>query len=90
MCKLFDDWSNDIRSYCQNNNLSFERAKQLSQCWGKDFLALQYFDPENESVKNRLGLLDETPMPVVLMIQKGSDGNLVFTQTENTRRYIGL
>lgn len=53
MCKLFDDWSNDIRSYCQNNNLGFERAKQLSQCWGKDFLALQYFDHENESVKNR-------------------------------------
>ncbi len=90
MCKLFDEWSDDIRSYCQHNNLSFERASKLSQCWGKNFLALQFFDPECESVKKGLGLLDETPMPLVLVIQKKSDGTLAFEQTENTQKYIGL
>ena len=90
MCKLFDEWADEIRSYCQHNNLDFERAKQLSKCWGKDFLALQYFDSNSESVKKGLGLLDETPMPVVLLVQKNNDGSLIFKQTEHTRRYIGL
>lgn len=84
MCKLFDDWSNEIRSYCQKNNLSYEKAKKLSQCWGNDFLALQHYDPE----KGKTGLLDETPMPLVLLIQKKPDGTLSFEQTEHTRRYL--
>lgn len=83
MCKLFDDWSNDIRNYCRDNNLDFEKAKNLSQCWGSNFLALQYHD-ENKQTK---GLLDETPMPVVLVIEK-KDSNLVFTQTEYTAKYL--
>lgn len=88
MCKLFDDWENEIRLYCQENDLDFEKLKKLSQCWGKDFLALQYYNPESETVKKGLGLLDETPMPVVLMIQKDTDGSLIFEQTEHTKRYL--
>lgn len=86
MCKLFDDWSKEIRSYCERNALNFEKARALSQCWGKDFLALQHYDPNSEHAK--LGLLDETPMPVVLMIEKEADGSLKFTQTEYTRQYL--
>ena len=84
MCKLFDEWSNQIRSYCQSNNLSFEKTKKLSQCWGENFLALQHYDPE----KGKKGLLDETPMPVILIIQKKSDGTLCFEQTEHTKEYL--
>ncbi len=88
MCKLFDDWSDEIRSYCQNNNLSFEEAEKLSQCWGEDFLALQYYDSNSELAKKGLGLRDETPMPLVLMIQRNSDGTLSFEQTEHTEKYL--
>lgn len=83
MCKLFDDWSKDIEKFCIENNYSFEKAKKLSQCWRKDFLALQYFDPE----KGKTGLLDETPMPLVLTISK-KNGKLHFEQTEHTRKYL--
>jgi hypothetical protein len=83
MCKLFDDWSKDIHSYCVENHFDFEKAKALSQCWGSDFLALQFYDPE----KGKNGLLDETPMPLVLLIRKTSNG-LIFEQTENTVRYL--
>ncbi len=83
MCKLFDDWSNEIRTYCNRNNLSFDKAKNLSQCWGRNFLALQYHDPE----KGKKGLLDETPMPLVLLITKTNNG-LEFEQTEYTRKYL--
>lgn len=83
MCKLFEDWSDEIRTYCNKNNLSFDKAQKLSQCWGSNFLALQYHDPE----KGKTGLLDDTPMPLVLLISKTPNG-LVFEQTEHTLKYL--
>lgn len=43
-----------------------------------------YHDPE----KGKMGLLDDTPMPLVLYIEKTSDGTLKFTQTEHTKKYL--
>lgn len=83
MCKLFEDWSDEIRTYCRKNNLNFDKAQKLSQCWGSNFLALQYHDPE----KGKMGLLDDTPMPLVLLISKTPNG-LVFEQTEYTLKYL--
>lgn len=83
MCKLFDDWSASIKEYCDKNDFDYEKAKSMSQCWGRDILALQYYDPE----KGKNGLLDETPMPLVLLIEKTPDG-LIFKQTEHTKKYL--
>lgn len=88
MYRLFEEWSDEIRTYCNEHSLNFEKLKALSQCWGKDFIAFQYYDPESEAVKNGLGLLDETPMPLVLLIRKDSDGNLIFEHTEYTKQYL--
>lgn len=84
MCKLFEDWSADIQNFCSKNNFSFEKAKKLSKSWGKDFLILAYHDPE----KGKMGLLDDTPMPAVLLIKKEPNGQLVFEQTEHTKKYL--
>lgn len=89
MCKLFDDWSTQIKEYCEKNNLSFEKVQKMSKSWGKNDIALQYYNPNAESVKKGLGLLDETPMPVVLWITKQGD-NLIFKQTEYTKQYLGV
>ena len=89
MCKLFNDWSAQIKEYCEKNNLSFEKAQQMSKSWGKNDIALQYYNPNAESVKKGLGLLDETPMPVVLWITKQGDV-LNFEQTEYTKQYLGM
>ncbi len=85
MCKLFNDWSQEIKNYCDSNDLSFEKAKRLAKCWGKDHLFLQFYDPNSESAKK--GLFDETPAPLVLCIKK-ENGKLVFEQTEHTRHYL--
>ena len=50
---------------------------------GSDDIIIQYHDPE----KGKMGLLDETPMPVVLWIRL-IDGSLVFQQTEHTKKYL--
>ncbi len=83
MCKLFDEWSDNIKDYCEKNNFDFEKARKLSQCWGRDFLALQFHDKE----KGRKGLLDETPMPLVLLIRNTPEG-FIFEQTEYTQKYL--
>ena len=83
MCKLFEDWSEEIRQYCITNGLSYEKARNLSQCWGSNFLALQFYDPN----QGRDGLLNETPMPLVLLIKKTAAG-LEFEQTEFTHTYL--
>lgn len=90
MCKMFDEWSDEIKKFCDDNGFSFEKALRLSQSWGtvrgcgRDVVVLQYFDPE----KGKMGLLDETPMPVVLEIEKQENGLLQFVQTENTQKYL--
>lgn len=84
MCRLFDEWSDEIKKFCDDNDLSFDSAKKLSQSWGKDDLVLQYYDKE----KGKNGLLDETPMPVVLWIKRDKAGKLSFEKTEYTEKYL--
>lgn len=83
MCKLFSKYENEIRQYCINNDLSFEKACRLPQCFGKNDIWLQYHDPE----KGKKGLKDETPAPIVLKINV-SNGKVNFEQTEYTRKYL--
>ncbi|MBD5103322.1 MAG: hypothetical protein HDT47_00450 [Ruminococcaceae bacterium] len=90
MCKMFDEWSDEIKKFCDDNGFSFEKALHLAQSWGtvrgcgRDVVVLQYFDPE----KGKMGLRDETPMPVVLEIEKQENGLLQFVQTEHTQKYL--
>ena len=84
MCKMFDELSIKIQDYCISNGLDFEKAKKMCKGCGKDFMFLQYYDPNGE----KKGLLNETPMPLVLMISKQADGSLMFEQTEHTRKYL--
>lgn len=84
MCKLFNDWESEIKLYCSAHGLDYEKAKRMGKSWGKNDIALQYIDKE----KGKMGLLDETPAPVVLWIRKAPDGTLSFEQTEHTKRYL--
>lgn len=85
MCKLFEEWTPEIKNYCESNNLSFEKAKAMSQCWSKNDIILQYYNPD----KKTNGLLDETPMPIVLKIKK-TDRGFDFEQTEYTDKYLSV
>lgn len=80
---LFTEWKNEIREFCQKNQLDFEAISKLSKGYGRDFLAFCCYDPG----KGTKGLLDDTPMPLVLMVRKTKDG-LVFEMTEYTDRYL--
>lgn len=83
MCKLFLEWEKEIRAYCKENGLDFSKAERAGKCWGGNVLMLQHIDLQG----GKLGLKDETPAPVTLVIKKAG-GKIVFEQTENTRRYL--
>ena len=80
---LFSDYQNEIKQYCEANNLNYNKACQLIRCSIKDMLVLQYHDPE----KGKQGLLNEEPAPIVLIIHK-SNNKITFEQTENTKKYL--
>lgn len=84
MCKLFDEWSNEIQSFCDENQLSFEAAKNLSQAWNKNTVVLYFCDKHNNSD----GLMNDTPSPMVLLIRREKDGRITFEQTEHTQKYL--
>ncbi|MBQ1517764.1 MAG: hypothetical protein IIT49_04310 [Clostridia bacterium] len=83
MCKLFDKHEKEIKKYCDDNGLDFDIVKSMPQCWGKNDIWLQYYDPE----KGKNGLLDETPAQIVLKIQV-NNGIVTIEQTEHTDKYL--
>lgn len=86
MCMEYKNYENDIQFYCEKNELDFSKLKSMIKGCGDNDIIIQARTGRNSSQ----GLLDETPMPVVLMIQRQPDGSLNFRQTEHTKRYIGL
>lgn len=85
MCKLFDEWKAEIKRYCDQNGLSFDAAQKLSQAWNATTVVL--YHPEKDNSES--GLLNDTPSPMVLLIQREKDGTLKFEQTEHTKKYLG-
>ncbi len=83
MCKLFSKYEEQIKQYCQDNNLDFEKAKSFPQCWGKNDIWVQFHDP----MKGKKGMLDETPAPIVLKISIHND-KVQIEQTEYTEKYL--
>lgn len=86
MCKLFDDWKDEIKDYCEKNGLDFETAKNLPQAWNKSTVVLYYCEPQNDDS----GLINDIPSPMVLLIQKEKDESFVFEQTEYMCKYLGM
>lgn len=80
MRSLFDTYKREIEQYCNDNGLDFSKTNGMGLCWGKDHLFIQYVDPS----KRIMGLLDETPAPVVL-IMRIADGKPEFEQTQYTQ-----
>lgn len=83
MRALFDTWKDEIRHYCEEHGLSFDKAQHMCRAWNQDILYLQYHDPD----KGKEGLRDETRMPVAL-VMRIENGKPVFEQTEYTHIYL--
>lgn len=76
----FGSWETGIRNYCNENELSFEKAEAMKKIWGIDFLKLVHSaaDHARESGADK----------VVLLIGRNQDGGPFVEQTEYTRQYL--
>ena len=81
MNTLFDKRKNDIILYCEQNKIDFQRLAKLPRL--ENSKALFFLKgPDSQSAK---GLLNETPLKIVLEVQENKDKSLSFAQTEYTK-----
>lgn len=80
------EYQNEIKRYCDLNNLSFDKLMTSIKGFGIDGVIFQIAGDK----PNKLGLLDETPLPTVLIMHISKNGTGVeFEQTEYTKKYLG-
>lgn len=85
MSNLISELSRDIKVYCENNNLDFEKVMRSGKCYGKNIVFFQHVDPD----AGKDGLHNEAPAPVVLTVARTEKG-VVFEQTEYTQRFLAM
>ena len=86
MSERFLAWEPEIKSYCDDNGLDFEKMSHMPMSSNHEYLSIQHFDPE----KGKRGLMeDDIPMPSVLRVLKKPSG-LEFEQTEYTKQYLSF
>ncbi|NLP47686.1 MAG: hypothetical protein GX345_01940 [Clostridiales bacterium] len=84
MLLLFDDIKEEVKAYCYKSGLSFCKLSKMVKGSGQNNMLFQYFDSNKD---HSSGLLDETPMPVVLYVRREGK-KLVFEQTQYTKEYL--
>jgi hypothetical protein len=88
-CKILKEYTGDIKKYCAENGLSFDKLRANSYCYGKidgvDDLIFLYDDEDPE--RQKLGLMDDIPMPALLESYL-ENGSLRFVQTDITHKYL--
>jgi len=84
--RIFKKFNNEIKAYCAENDLSFDRLCKSPCCFDNEELNILMNDSDPE--REKLGLMDNIPIPTVLKILH-ENGKLRFVQTEHTREYLG-
>jgi len=84
--RIFRKYKDEIRDYCVENGLSFDRLCKSPCCFdnGELIILENDSDPEREA----LGLMDNIPMLSTLEIYL-ENGKLRFVQTDITYKYLG-
>jgi len=79
--KIFKEFKDEIRNYCDKNNLSFDRLRKSPCCYDDEELIIQRSERDHE--REKLGLMDNVPTPATLEIYL-ENGRLRFMQTKYT------
>lgn len=79
--KIFNEFKDSIREYCHMNQIDADRLLRLPKFGQEDYMAFQSPRP------TEMGLLDETPAPIVLWVFRDGDG-IRCEQTEYTEQYV--
>ncbi len=78
-------YHNEIKQYCIDNKLSFDKTMSAIKGCGSDSIFFQI----PLKTETSQGLLSETPLPTVLIIKKKANG-IEFEQTKHTQKYLAM
>ena len=84
MCMNLQDYKFDIQKYCIENQLNYDKTMAAIKGCGNDSITFQVANNE----RNSRGLLDETPLPTVLILRRNNNGEVEFEQTRYTHEYL--
>lgn len=74
----------EIKKYCMENKINYD-SLMLNSVKGCDNSSIIFCEISKEECED--GLLNEKPMPILLIVRKDNDG-LTFEQTEHTKKYL--
>lgn len=82
--KIMKQYENEIKLFCEENELDFNKVKSFPKSYNQEVLFVQYMDKN----KAKLGLLDNTPAEVVLTIKLNSDKTVSIEKGKNAEKYL--
>ena len=83
--KIAMKYGAEIKKYCAENRLSFDKMRASPCCYDDEELIILHDDEDPE--RQKLGLMDDIPMPSTLEIYL-ENGSLRFVQTDITHKYL--
>lgn len=85
---IWEQYSKQIKNYCEQNNLSYEKLMKMAKQYGKDFVFFCYLDKKASQNKKNQYINDEELLPLVLGVYFEESSKVTFKQTEYTQKYI--
>ena len=87
--KPWKRFSEIIKTYCESHGLSYEKLMTMAKEYNNEFMLFCYLDPSLFDAEKYHSIDDSELPPLVLAIDFKDPKNLIFKQTEHTRKYIG-
>lgn len=70
MKRYLEQHVDELKKYCKDNGISFDKILSLPKCYTKTEMYIQWYD----KTKTGLGLKSNQPAKVLMKITKGSNG----------------
>lgn len=67
---MIKPFEKELKRYCEQNSLSYDKVISSPKCGNKEFLLIQYVDRE----KAAKGLRCEEPVEILLSVEIGDNG----------------
>lgn len=69
---VFNYFENEIKLFCEQNSLDFNKVKLCPKCGNEQMLFIQHYEED----KAKEGLNDNEPAEILLFVKKNSNGTI--------------
>lgn len=80
--KIFDIFASALQSYCNENNLDFNKVIASPKCGNEMALFVQRLGSASDGLKN------DIPAEILLLAKKDENGNILIEEYEGAAKYL--